>query len=130
MLNNLKYKLVALSSILGIGILNTLVFAQSKCTVNNQEVPCEQITGAIGKFFGGFLLLTIIAAIVGILASIFWLMMIIHAATKPIENKGVWIIVMVLTGIIGAIIYYFVVKRKFQAPIVQPQSPTQTPPTQ
>lgn len=130
MLNNLRHKFTAFLSILGIAALNQLVFAQGKCTVNGQEVPCEQITGAIGKFLGGFFFLFVFVAIIGLLATIFWLMMIIHAATKPIENKAMWIIVMILTGIIGAIIYYFIVKRKFQAPAAQPQVPTQTPPAQ
>jgi len=108
----------------------TNVLAQEKYILNGEEVPGEQVTRAVGKFIGGFFLLFVLAAVVGILAAIFWLVMLIHAATKPIENKAVWIIVMVLTGIVGAIIYYFAVKRKFQAPVVQPQAPTQTPPMQ
>ncbi|MBI5079052.1 PLDc N-terminal domain-containing protein [Candidatus Wolfebacteria bacterium] len=40
-------------------------------------------------------------------------MMIVHAARHPINNKGVWIVVMIFTGIVGALIYYFTVKRKF-----------------
>ena len=48
---------------------------------------------------------------------IFWVKMIIDAAKRqfPKENdKVVWILVIVLASFIGALIYYFVVKKKAQ----------------
>jgi len=90
-----------------------LALAQAKCMVNGREVPCEelgnQIKGFLGWGIGGFL---VIFALI-ILATVFWIMMIVHAARHPINNKGVWIVVMIFTGIVGALIYYFAVKRKF-----------------
>lgn len=86
--------------------------AQATCTVNGQDVPCDQLVdqakGALGWGIGIFAVI----AVLGIAATIFWLMMIIHAASHPIENRAMWIILMVITGIVGAVIYYFVVKRK------------------
>lgn len=60
-----------------------------------------------------FIWLLFIAIIV--LAIIFWIKMLIDAINRkyPNENdKTVWILVIVLVGIIGAIIYYFSVKKK------------------
>ncbi len=93
------------------------VFAQ--CTLNGEEVPCEVLEQQVGNILGASLAIFAVAFVVGIVAFIFWLMMIIHAATKPIENKALWIVVMILTGIVGAIIYYFVVKRTFKEAVTE-----------
>lgn len=103
---------------------NQLALAQATCTVNGEEVPCE---GAIGGFLGLGIGIFIVMAVVGIAATVFWIMMIVHAASHPIQNKAIWIILMVLTGIIGALVYYFVVKRKFIQPVIE-QAPIAAPP--
>lgn len=100
-----------LSPMLGAALLAAprLALAQATCTLNGKEVPCEQVKGFLGWGVGILALFAILA----IAGTIFWIMMVIHAASNPIENKAMWIIVMVLTGVLGAVIYYFVVKRKF-----------------
>ena len=60
---------------------------------------------------GGFIGLIVVATIVFLMATVFWLWMIVEAITKPIENKAIWILVLVATGVLGAIVYYFAVKR-------------------
>lgn len=94
-------------------VANQVALAAAKCTVNGQEVDCAElgnkIQGFLGWGIGGFLLFVAF----GIWATVFWIMMIIHAAKHNVENKAMWIIIMVFTGIVGALIYYFVVKRKF-----------------
>lgn len=89
----------------------------AKCTLNGQQIPCEelgkQIKGVLGWGIGALIAI----AVVGIWATVFWILMIVHAAKNEIENKAMWIILMVFTGIIGTIIYYFVVKRKFAQPV-------------
>lgn len=48
---------------------------------------------------------------IGLLGTVFWIWMIIEVATKEPENgndKIVWILVVVLAGVIGAAVYYFV----------------------
>jgi len=101
-------------------ISNQVALAAAKCTVNGQEVDCAElgnkVKGILGWGIGGFLF--IFALIV--LATVFWIMMIVHAARHPINNKGVWIVVMIFTGIVGALIYYFAVKRKFNQQYSQP----------
>jgi len=73
---------------------------------------------AIGTAIGAFVLFIIflwLAMIaLAILAFVFWIFMIIDVAKRKFKDeteKIVWILVVVLAGIIGAIIYYFVVKR-------------------
>ncbi len=52
---------------------------------------------------------------IAIWAFVFWILMIIDCATRKFKDsieKVVWVIVIIFTGIIGALIYYFVVKTK------------------
>ncbi len=53
----------------------------------------------------------LVAMGIGLLGTVFWIWMIIEVATKEPENgndKIVWILVVVLAGVIGAAVYYFV----------------------
>lgn len=53
----------------------------------------------------------LVAMGIGLLGTAFWIWMIIEVATKEPENgndKIVWILVVVLVGVIGAAVYYFV----------------------
>lgn len=63
----------------------------------------------IGNFTTVFFFLL---AIVGMIAgTIFWILMIVECATKEADTgntKIVWIIILVFTHIIGALLYYFV----------------------
>ena len=52
---------------------------------------------------------------IGIAITVFWIWMIINCAQRKFKNENdkiIWILVIVLAGIVGALIYYFVVKRK------------------
>ena len=90
-----------------------LALAQAKCYRSGVEVPCEELAKSVKSFLGwgigGFLFIFTLI----ILATVFWIIMIVHAARHQINNKGIWIVVMVLTGVFGAFIYYFAIKRKF-----------------
>lgn len=85
-----------------------LVFADSVCSLNGEVIPCDAFWNDIGSrivpFVIGF-------GFLGLLATIFWLVMIIHAIGSPIENKLVWLIILFLTGFLGAIVYYVIIKR-------------------
>ncbi|MGV8152364.1 MAG: PLD nuclease N-terminal domain-containing protein [Candidatus Nanoarchaeia archaeon] len=66
-----------------------------------------------GIFFFILLLILIFASI--ILLFVLWIFMLIDAAKRKFKNDNdrvLWILVLALTSYIGAIIYYFVVKRK------------------
>jgi len=73
----------------------------------------EATAGMIGLvIFFMFLWLTLMA--LSILALIFWIFMIVDAAKRDFKkenDKVLWILVVVLAGIIGAAIYYFVIKK-------------------
>lgn len=81
----------------------------------------------LGAFFGllgliGLFWIVIVGLLVGLF--IFWILMIVDVAQRkfPEHNQQlVWILVVVLASYIGAIIYYFVVKRK-DTPKVQKNS--------
>jgi hypothetical protein len=84
------------------------------CKLNGQIVPCAELAhkaGSVLKWgFGGLFVVLVVFAFI----TVFWIMMMIHAIKYPIEHKPVWILIMLLTGIIGAVIYYFAVKKDFQ----------------
>ena len=85
--------------------------ASANCEVNGQPVPCDQVfNNPAFQAIAGFGIFFIILMIV---LGIFWLIMLIHAIVKPIENKPLWIIVLLLFGPLGAIVYYFAIKRPF-----------------
>jgi hypothetical protein len=60
------------------------------------------------------IIIILLILIISIVFIIFWIFMLINAIKRDFKNsneKIIWILVIILTGIIGAIIYYFVVKR-------------------
>lgn len=87
------------------GIFPGVSKAATQCTYNGKEIPCEDMPGWILWFILGIFVL-LIAGVV------FWIMMLVDAAKHKSESQVVWILVICLTGIIGALIYYFVVKRE------------------
>jgi magnesium-transporting ATPase (P-type) len=129
-----KYGLVIGTLVASAVLLVQRTALAATCSLNGRDIPCDQLGEGFGKAIGlGFGALALFFVLT-IAASIFWIMMIIHAASKPIENRPMWIVILVLTGLLGAIVYYFVVKRNFKegmAPSVMPptQPPVQ-PPTQ
>ncbi len=81
------------------------------CKINGEVVPCDQLWEGFKWFAGLGLGAMAVLFIIGILAFIFWLMMLIHAIKQPIEHKPLWIIILLFFGFIGAVVYYFAVKR-------------------
>jgi hypothetical protein len=62
--------------------------------------------------------LVFVAAFIG--AMVFWIMMIVDVAKRQFpkpDDKTLWVLVVVLAGIVGAIIYYVIIKRNS---VVQP----------
>ena len=69
----------------------------------------EAACGAIACIF------SLVVGLVALAAFAFWLWMLIDVITKcPSEEnkKVIWILVVIFTGIIGAIVYYFVQRPK------------------
>ena len=77
--------------------------------------PAAAVGTAAGAFVFFFFLLWFALFIVGILGLIFWIFMLVDVIKRDFKkenDKLLWILIVVLTGLIGAIIYYFMVKRK------------------
>jgi len=73
----------------------------------------------VGEFLiGGAVLMVLFIFLlvsIGIFLFVFWILMIVDCATRKFKNdtdKIVWILVILFTNLIGAVIYYFIVKRK------------------
>ena len=95
----MKIKLISLASLLSL-FLASSAFAQ--CSVNGREVPCSQFPWWI----------FIIFPLVMLAFSIFWLWMLIDCIKRQFNDKVLWIILIVFLNLLGAILYYFIVKRK------------------
>ena len=68
----------------------------------------------VGGFFLFIFLIWLLIIVVGILSFIFWIFMIVDVAKRDFKqenDKILWILVVILAGIIGALIYYFVIKK-------------------
>ncbi|VVB79785.1 Uncharacterised protein [uncultured archaeon] len=69
------------------------------------------------SWLGILAIIILVLIIIGLIVFciIFWIWMLVDSIKrryKDSNDKIVWVIVIVLTGILGAIIYYFVEKRK------------------
>lgn len=82
----------------------------------NYELSNAETTGilaGLGIFFLVFL-------VIGLLSLVFWILMLVHAIKNEIPDKNMWLIILLVSfvvglGLIGALVYYFAVKRKFTA---------------
>lgn len=75
--------------------------------------------GALAGAFAGVALLILALwlffVVIGILAFIFWIFMIVDVVQRKFKNetdKIVWVLVVIFLHIIGALVYYFVIKRE------------------
>ena len=69
----------------------------------------------LGIFVGFMVLLWFLWLAVMIGAVVFWIVMIVDVIQRKFpkkDDKTLWILIVVLAGVIGAIVYYFMVKRK------------------
>lgn len=105
---------------------------KATCTLNGQNVPCEQLAKSFKSFLGWGIGGILFFLALFLLITIFWIAMLVHAIKYPIEHKPVWILILLITGILGAIVYYFAVKKAYNntAPAASSTTPPpQTPPS-
>lgn len=71
--------------------------------------------GIAGGMILFWIVFGLIIAGISIFIFVFWISMIIDCVKRKFREdseKIVWILVLIFTGIIGALIYYFIVKKK------------------
>jgi len=76
-------------------------------------MPAE-FTPVITLILMSFFLIYFAVLALIVLALIFWIFMIIDVAKRKFKNetdKIAWILIIIFTYVIGAIIYYFIIKR-------------------
>ena len=68
----------------------------------------------IGSLFFFIIIVWFSLIILGILGFVLWILMIIDVAKRKFKqenDKVMWILIITLTGVIGALIYYFMIKK-------------------
>lgn len=103
-------------------------------TTSTTDTANAAAVGTAGAGFAVFfIIIWLIMLAVGIFLFVFWILMLIDVFKRTNweqENDRVlWIILVIILGYLGAIIYYFVIKRKLDSKAtVSNTPPTQTPP--
>lgn len=80
--------------------------------------------GVIGIFGLLFWLFILVMILFSIASMVFWVVMLIDAIKRDFpgaNDKLLWILILVFAGAIGAVIYYFMVKRKSDRNETMPQ---------
>ncbi len=74
---------------------------------------------AVLSFLGGVLFSWVIFGLIigglAIFSFVFWILMVVDCVKRKFKEdteKIVWLLVIIFAGIVGALIYYFIVKRK------------------
>lgn len=81
------------------------------CTINGKEVPCSDFWGRFGWVF--FLIFILAIAFFA-----FWVWMLVDCLSRKtlqgeeFKDKALWTVLILLVNWLGAVIYYFCVKRK------------------
>jgi len=75
----------------------------------------EAVTALAGLAIFVILIILLIVGLI-VFSIVFWIMMLVDCVKKKFKNENdkiVWVLVIIFAGIIGALIYYFVVKRGY-----------------
>lgn len=99
------YSFFALISAVTLFALQASYAFAATCTLNGEVIPCDQMPVWPFYLMIGFFFFMMIA-------SVFWVWMIVDVLKhEDEEEKMLWILVVLLAQIIGAVIYYIVRKR-------------------
>lgn len=100
-------------------LLATFCLSPRLVQAGSEELAAGIVALIMGLLLAGFfsLYFLFIALIIGINVGgiIIWILMLIDCVKRDFPNKDdkmIWVLVIALTSWIGALIYYFVVKRK------------------
>jgi hypothetical protein len=68
---------------------------------------------SIGYIFESIKTILLYIIPIFLILTIFWIWMIIDVATRPIDEKIVWVLIVIFLNFLGAIIYFFTARRKY-----------------
>jgi RsiW-degrading membrane proteinase PrsW (M82 family) len=107
-----------LIGMLSVFLLPAVSFAQNygfrMMDYGNRGLGCNGLESSYSMvgFMSALFLLPLIWILVVIALFVFWLLMLIDAIKhSPEKTKMIWVIVIIFTQIIGALVYYYVEKR-------------------
>lgn len=94
-------------------LLPTQVIAHNG--VDHTQAEATATAAGIGIFL---MLMFLFFALLFIVSFVFWIIMLIHASQNDIPDKNMWVVILVVSLIVGlpmvgSIVYYFVVKKNF-----------------
>lgn len=86
---------------------------------DGREIPCGYREGdfpvrKVGVMSVGFGIIWFffIIIVLGFLGTVFWIWILVDCIRRDFKDKALWILIILLGSILGAIIYYFVVRGK------------------
>ncbi len=96
----------------------------------NAILFAEATDEAIIAFVAGSFIFSIILSLaffaIGILAFIFWILMLVDVINrknwKDDSEKTLWLVLVLLVGAIGAVAYYFAIKKPYDAKLKNPSN--------
>lgn len=107
--------------------INFAMQSTSGSSTASSSADAAALTGFLGLFGAlwvlWFVMFVVIAGL-NITGIVFWIMMIVDAAKREFKNENdkiMWILILVFTSWVGALVYYFVVKKKEDAEITEHQ---------
>lgn len=107
-----------------------LVAARNEPPAEAEPLSDAEVKAIAGGLFGFGLALFlpfIIAILLGILGTIFWIWMLVDVIRRPNPDKALWVIIVLLFHVLGAIVYYFAERKKLMAqnpPVAAQAAPT------
>ena len=83
----------------------------SSCEINGKTVPCDQMPAWFPWVFILPFIIWFFMMILMIPLFVLWILMLLHAVKNQTDNKTAWVLILIFTNFVGAVIYYFAEKR-------------------
>ena len=93
-------------------VLLAASFADGKCTINGRDAPdseCNSLFAGIGIVWLAVMCVLLLVIAVGLA---FWLWMLVDCIRRDFTEKTKWLAIIILLNTVGALAYFFLVKRK------------------
>jgi hypothetical protein len=90
---------------------NSNGISNNHCTLNWQIVPCEQLQKQAFSFLKYIAWFGVVIFILGIVWTVFWILMLIDIIKHEEKDKTLWIFILVFLNVLWAIVYYFTAKK-------------------